>query len=138
MNSHVKDDVAWSEVIILSFIYALYVLFVTAPIGAVISGIKVYRFKRLAERQDSEISHEQILAATHHEWLVRSFITMVVLLMVALGTVVYMVGYAVFWGAVIWWFYRLFRGIAALISHKEMPAQICTRAQCYGQQVNPA
>ncbi len=136
MNSQGQDSVEWFEVVFLTFIYVLYLLFVTAPIGAIISGIKVYRFKKLAEQEGATPSHEQVLAATHHEWLVRSFIVMVILMMVALGTLAYMVGYAVFWGAVIWWFYRLFRGIGALISHKEMPAQICTRAQCYGQ-VNP-
>ncbi|ALP52882.1 hypothetical protein Tel_06770 [Candidatus Tenderia electrophaga] len=140
MNSQVQqtqDTIDWSEVVFLTFIYALYLLFVTAPIGAIISAIKVYRFKKLAEQEGAQLSHEQVLIATHHEWLARSFVVMIVLLMVALGTLVYMLGYAVFWGAVIWWFYRVFRGIGALIAHKEMPAQICTRAQCYGQ-VNPA
>ena len=132
MNTQARQTIEWSEVVFLTFVYALYLLFVTAPIGAVISGLKVYRFKRLAE-QGEPLSHEQVLIATHHEWLVRSFIAMVVLLMVALGTLVYMFGYAVFWGAVIWWFYRLVRGMGALATHKEMPAQICTRAQCYGE-----
>ena len=127
------NSVKWSEVMLLSFVYALYLLVVTAPIGFVISAIKVYRFKRMAERNAEPPSQELVLIATHYEWLVRTFIFMAVLTMAAVGLAYYIVGYAIAGLAVVWWFYRLIRGVMALMSYRTMPATICTQALCYGQ-----
>lgn len=128
-----EEPVEWSEIILLTFVYALYVFIVTAPIGFVISGLKVLKFKQLAKRGGSGISEEIVLTATHHEWLVRTFIGMVFLSMVALGTIYYIYGFAIAAAAIVWWFYRLIRGGSALIAHREVPAAICTKARCFGQ-----
>lgn len=127
------NNVKWSEVLLLSFVYALYLLVVAAPIGFVISAIKVYRFKRMAERNAEPPSQEVVLIATHYEWLVRTFIFMAVMIMAAVGLAYYIVGYAIAALAVVWWFYRLVRGVMALMSYRTMPATICTQALCYGQ-----
>ena len=137
MNTQTYNVREWSEVVLLTFVYALYILVITAPVGFVISAYKVYRFKRLAERSSTPLDEEVLLVATHHEWLVRTFIFSAVMAMVAAGTLYYGFGF-VFGGiAVVWWFYRLIRGAVALVAHRDMPATICTKAQCYGQ-VTPA
>ena len=128
-----STNVNWSEVTFLTFVYALYILAVTAPIGFVISALKVYRFKKTAEKSAVPLDQEALLIATHHEWLVRTFIFMAVLVMASVGLAYYIVGYAIAGIALIWWFYRLIRGATALISHKTMPATICTQSLCYGQ-----
>ena len=79
------------------------------------------------------LDQEALLITTHHEWLVRTFIFMAVLVMASVGLAYYIVGYAIAGIALIWWFYRLIRGATALISHKTMPATICTQSLCYGQ-----
>ncbi len=137
MDTKLHETIVWSEIVLLTFIYALYVLVVTAPIGFVISALKVYQFKRVAEKSADAISHETVLIATHHEWLVRTFIGMLFMSMVALGTMFYVFGFVIAAAAVSWWFYRLIRGGSALVAHREMPAAICTKAQCFGQ-VTPA
>ena len=123
----------WSEVVLLSFVYALYILFVTAPIGLIISTYKVYRFKQSAEQSTAPLDQEAVLVATHHEWLVRTFIVALVMAMAALGTLYYLFGFVIAGIAAAWWFYRLIRGAAALVAHRDMPATICSKAQCYGQ-----
>ena len=133
MNTQTYYDIEWSEVVFLSFVYALYLLLVTAPLGFIISALKVYRFKKLAEQGNEIPSKETVLIATHHEWLVRTFIGMLFMSMAALGTIYYMFGFIIAAIALTWWFYRLVRGAAALIAHREMPAAICTKAQCYGE-----
>jgi len=133
MNTKLHETIEWSEIVLLAFVYALYVLVVTAPIGFVISALKVYQFKRVAEQGADDMSHESVLVATHHEWLVRSFIGMLFLSMAALGTMFYVFGFVIAAGAIAWWFYRLIRGGSALIAHRAMPAAICTKAQCFGQ-----
>ncbi len=133
MNSKLYDSIEWSEVVFLSFVYALYILVVTAPLGFIISGLKVYRFKKTVEKSSEMPSQEMVLIATHHEWLVRTFIGMLFLSMAALGTIYYMIGFLIAGAALVWWFYRLIRGASALVAHREMPATICTKAQCYGE-----
>ena len=133
MNTQTYTVREWSEVVLLIFVYALYILVITAPVGFAISAYKVYRFKRLAERSTAPVDEDVLLVATHHEWLVRTFIIALVLAMAALGNLYYGVGFVVGALTVVWWFYRLIRGAVALISHRDMPATICTKAQCYGQ-----
>ena len=133
MHTQTYNARDWSEVVLLTFVYALYILFVTAPIGLIISTYKVYRFKQLAEQSAAPLDQEAVLVATHHEWLVRTFIFALVMAMVALGTLYYMFGFVIAGIAVAWWLYRLIRGAAALVAHRNMPATICSKAQCYGQ-----
>jgi len=133
MSTLTYNSVKWSEVMLLSLVYALYIVVVTAPIGFVVSAVKVYRFKRMAERSAEPPSQEVVLIATHYEWLVRTFIFMAVLTMAAVGLAYYIVGYAIAGLAVVWWFYRLVRGVIALMAYRTMPATICTQALCYGQ-----
>jgi uncharacterized membrane protein len=133
MSPPTHNTVKWSEVIFLTFVYALYIMAITAPIGAAISAFKVYRFKRLAEKSAGSLDQEVVLIATHYEWLVRTFIFMALMMMAAVGLAYYIVGYIIAGVAVGWWFYRLIRGAMALIAHRIMPATICTQALCYGQ-----
>jgi uncharacterized membrane protein len=133
MNTQTYAARDWSDVVLLTFVYALYLLVVTAPVGFAISAYKVYRFKRSAERSTAPLDEEVVLIATHHEWLVRTFIIALVLTMAALGNLYYGVGFVVAALTAAWWFYRLIRGAAALVAHRDMPATICTKAQCYGQ-----
>lgn len=133
MNAETYQNTNWSEVVFLALVYTLYIILITAPIGFVISALKVYLFKSHAEHADVEPNHEMVLIATHHEWLVRTFIGMLFMSMAALGLSYYLVGFIVAFFAVGWWLYRLIKGIVALVAHREMPAPICTKAQCYGQ-----
>jgi uncharacterized membrane protein len=129
-NNHTAK---WPELTFLVFVYALYILAVTAPLGFIISAYKVYRFKRLTEQRAETPTHEALLIATHYEWLVRTFIFMGVLTMAAVGLAYYIVGYIIAGIALVWWFYRLIRGATALVTHRTMPATICTQSLCYGQ-----
>ena len=131
MSTTTYADVKWSEVMFLSFVYALYL--VTAPLGFIVSGYKVYRFKRSTEHGSGPPDQETVLMATHYEWLVRTFIFMAVLVMASVGLAYYIVGYAIAGLAVIWWFYRIIRGVTALMAHRIMPATICTQELCYGR-----
>jgi len=133
MNTKLQETVEWPEIVLLTFVYALYILVITAPVGFLISGLKVLQFKRIAEQDSSAISKETVLIATHHEWLVRTFIGMLFLSMAALGLLYYMFGFVIGAAAIVWWFYRVIRGGSTLIAHREMPAAICTKAKCFGQ-----
>jgi len=124
--------VKWSEVILLSFVYALFLAVVTAPLGFIISAVKVYIFKRDVEKGAASPDEETLLVATHYEWLVRTFIFMVVLVMATVGLLYYIWGFVIGGVAVVWWFYRLIRGIVALMAYRSMPATICTHEFCYG------
>ena len=123
----------WRELTFLSLVYALYILAVTAPIGFIISAIKVYLFKKASEKDPTALDQETVLIATHYEWLVRTFIFMGILIMASVGLAYYILGIVIAGLSLVWWFYRIIRGAVALISHKAMPATICTQSLCYGQ-----
>ena len=133
MSTSNHDTINWSGVIFLTFTYILYILAITAPIGFVISAVKVYRFKTLAEKSAGSMDQEVVLIATHYEWLVRTFIFTAVMAMAAAGLAYYFVGFIIGGVAAVWWVYRLIRGVMALIAHNSMPAIICTKSLCYGQ-----
>ena len=133
MSTTHDSSVKWSEVSFLTLVYALYILAITAPLGFIISAFKVYRFKKTAGKNTETLDHEALLIATHYEWLVRTFIFMVVLIMASVGLAYYIVGYLIAGIALVWWFYRLIRGATAMVAHKSMPATICTQELCYGQ-----
>lgn len=132
MSTPTHYAVKWTEVIILTFVYALYILIITAPVGFAISAFKAYRFKRLIEKSAGPLDQEVVLIATHYEWLVRSFIFMAVMAMAAVGLAYYLVGFVIGGLTVVWWFYRLVRGAMALMAHRIMPVTICTHDLCYG------
>ncbi|MEJ2566444.1 MAG: hypothetical protein P8164_04295 [Gammaproteobacteria bacterium] len=123
----------WRDLTVLTLVYALYILAVTAPIGFIISAIKVYLFKKTSEKNPATLDSETVLIATHYEWLVRTFIFMGILIMASVGLAYYILGIVIAGLSLVWWFYRIIRGAAALISHNAMPATICTQSLCYGQ-----
>lgn len=130
---HVRHTSDWMEVITLSFVYALYLLIATSPLGLLISLYKLYHFKHAVEKGGEQPSPEEVLIATHHEWLIRTFFMMFIFVGISVGSLYYGIGYIILTAAVIWWYYRVIRGIGALISHHEMTAPICTKIQCYNQ-----
>lgn len=109
-----------SEVTLLWFSYILYILFFTAPIGFAISFYKAHKFKQLMKDNDN-VSEDIKLLETHHEWLSQTFIFTFFLAMAALGTIFYIAGYFIALAAIIWWIYRLGRGVVLYIEHKNMP-----------------
>lgn len=126
----------WTDILSLAIVYASFILVVTAPIGFIISAIKVYRFKNMAKGSTAPINVDTLLMATHYEWLVRTFLSTAIAAMAAIGLSYYILGFIIGGFALMWWLYRLIRGIAALISYRPMPAIICTQAVCYNQTLS--
>lgn len=95
--------------------YFLHALFITAPIAALINWIELRTTKNEAN------NHDSVELRQHHRWLLNTFLIGVVFAMVAAGTSYTGIGIGVASVLVAWWLYRLLRGIASLIRHKELP-----------------
>ena len=106
---------------ILWFVYFLYFLIVPAIIGLVINLIKTKQYRQIAVNGNRQDTQTLNMLQSHHQWLMRTFIVVVILTMVSIGTVYYGFGYFVAAGAIIWWFYRIVRGMLALTYHKNLP-----------------
>jgi len=100
---------------------SLYVLLVPALLGFALSASKLIQYRRMATDRYAAMANDVNIYWGHHLWLFRTFIITIVLSMAAMGTVYYGYGYVIAAGAVVWWMYRMVRGIASLFSFHMVP-----------------
>lgn len=101
--------------------YILYILLFPAIIGFIINVIMLYKMRRLKTDNDIPMTNLAAMFYGHHLWLLRTFIFTACLGMAGLGTIYYAFGYVVIMGAIIWWFYRIVRGVIALLEFHPVP-----------------
>ena len=101
--------------------YFLYLLFAPALIGFGINFL-VSRFQKKALKQFPVWSENKAIILSHHQWLMRTFIFVSTFIMIGFGTMYYGVGYVIAIAAVVWWFYRVIKGMVAFANHRRMPA----------------
>ena len=101
--------------------YILYILLFPAIFGFVINIIMLYKYRRLSKENDAQMADLVTMFWGHHLWLFRTFIITVCFGMAAIGTIYYAVGYVMAMGVIIWWFYRIIRGIKALLEFHPVP-----------------
>ena len=111
-----------TEATLLWLTYILYALFFTAPVGALLSGYMIWHYKNA----DSDLQHELAFYATHYQWLFRTFLMTIILSMMALGTIFYFFGYAIAAATVVWWIYRIARGMWDLAESRPADTQRST------------
>ena len=95
--------------------YFLHAIIITAPIAALINWIEL----RSTAKETN--NGEYLELRQHHQWLLNTFLIGVVCAMIAAGTSYTGIGIVVASVVIAWWLYRLLRGIASLIRHKELP-----------------
>ena len=100
---------------------SLYVLLIPAILGFVLSISKLFQYRRMPNDSYAAMADDVNIYWGHHLWLFRTFIITIVLSMAALGTVYYGYGYVIAAGAIVWWIYRMVRGIASLFSFHTVP-----------------
>lgn len=103
--------------------YLLYALLVTAPIGILLSIAKSiqYHYQLKHEAQESPEIKELRLLIDHYDWLNRTALLALLLVMAALGTIYYFFGYIFAVAAVLWWIYRVGRGAVSLLDYQSPP-----------------
>jgi len=101
--------------------YVLHILLVPAAVAAVINALKIREYAQPAARDN--VQHRDLtgVLATHHQWLLRTFLISLFFLAMGYGTIYYGVGYLLGIGAVIWWLYRMVRGVVMYAENKPMP-----------------
>lgn len=107
--------------LVLWLTYFLYLLFAPALIGFGINFIASKFQKKIPDSVPLE-KDARAMILSHHRWLMRTFIFVSVFVMAGLGTMYYGVGYFVASAALIWWFYRVIKGMVAFAGHRSMPA----------------
>ena len=99
----------------------LYLLLIPAIGGFILSLIKLYQYRRLSTDRYAGMLDDVNMFRDHYLWLLRTFIITIVFSMAALGTVYYGYGYILAIGIIIWWFYRIIRGIGSLFAFHGVP-----------------
>ncbi len=118
-----------AQKLILWISYGFYVLFLTAPIGFVISLLKSREYKPLLSKPEGEERELLEILASHHQWLSTTFLVTFVFAMISAGTFYYGFGIVLAVGTAIWWIYRIGRGIIGLVEHKSMPVWTGTASE---------
>ena len=110
-----------SSEVVLWTTYFLYLLFAPALLGF---GISYFASKsqEKAPKQFPAWNENKEIILSHHQWLMRTFIFVSTFIMIGFGTMYYGVGYVVAIAAVVWWFYRVIKGMVAFANHRRMPA----------------
>lgn len=109
------------QILIVWLSYVLYLMFVPALIGFLAS----YFASRIHDK--SSLVHTGSLheinevISSHYQWLIRTFIFVSAIVMMGIGTSYYGVGYIVALTAIVWWFYRVIKGMVAFAYRRRMP-----------------
>jgi uncharacterized membrane protein len=121
MTNHTTTSTDKSDTAVLWATYFLYLLFAPALIGFAISYL-VSKSKEKTLRQFPMWNEDKAIILSHHQWLMRTFVFVSAFVMMGVGTMYYGVGYVVAISAIVWWFYRVIKGMVAFAHHKRMPA----------------
>lgn len=94
--------------------YVAYLLIVTAPLGflAVLWKLRQYRRQAPAET----------FITSHYIWLMRTFLITLLLIPVSIGTSYYMWGFVIGAITIVWYVYRVVRGM--LLTSRREPAPV--------------
>ena len=111
-----------SQSLALWVVYCLYLLTIPAIIGVFVNWLEIKKVEQIKNYNQSAYDSALKTLDSHHRWLMRTFIFCFVFSLAAVGTSYYGVGYFVAIATVIWWFYRVLKGMIMLSSHKPMPA----------------
>ena len=111
---------AWQR-LILGVSYVLHILLVPAIVGLAINVLKIREYAKPVTTENLRHRDAARLFASHHQWLLRTFLISMFLMAAGYGTAYWGVGYVVGIGAAVWWIYRMLRGIVSFAANKPMP-----------------
>lgn len=104
--------------------YALHMFIITAPIAALINALCIREYKRHWCEPGARQSDQLLYVTSHHQWMLTTFIGVFFMGMVTIGTLGSGFGVLVAVAAVIWWLYRLVKGVAELMQQRAVPLAV--------------
>ena len=104
--------------------YFLHMLIVTAPIAALINALCIREYKRRWCEPGAQQNEALLYVTSHHQWMLTTFIAVFFMIMVTIGTIGYGFGVLVAVAAVLWWVYRMFKGVAELLRQRALPLAV--------------
>lgn len=104
--------------------YVLHMLIITAPIAALINALYIRESKRHWCEPGAQQNEALLYVTSHHQWMLTTFIAVLLMMMVTVGTIGYGFGALVAVAAVFWWLYRVIKGVAELIRHRALPLAV--------------
>ncbi len=116
------------QTVILWFTYWMHLLVIPCVIAFIINYFKSNQYKGRCVHghlSGNENGGPTELFASHHHWLMRSFCILFVLSMISLGTSYAGFGIILAVVTVVYWFYRITKGMFYLAAHKPMPGYYC-------------
>lgn len=116
------------QTVILWFTYWMHLLVVPAIVAFFINYSKSNQYRKRwinGKLPGYENGGPTELFASHHHWLIRSFCILFFLSMISIGTSYAGIGLLLAIATVVYWFYRITKGMVYLAAHKPMPGYYC-------------
>jgi len=108
--------------LIVLLTYGLHILVVPAALGALINAFKIRQYRTgTAGNVTVAAGPATFFFLSHHQWLLRTFLISLFFAAMGSGTLYYGVGYAVLICVLLWWIYRMLRGLVRYAENKPMP-----------------
>lgn len=98
---------------VLWLAYGLYLVGVLIPFGVLLNLFEIWRYRRATGVKQEGL----LIAEQHHRWLLTTALTIFIATLISIGTFYYVVGAVVAIATVVWWIYRVVRGMLALSRH---------------------
>ena len=116
------------QTVVLWLTYWMYLFIIPGFIAIFINYLKVLKYKKTCvngELHAVENGNPSLLFASHHDWLVRSFIFLIIMSMVSIGTLYSGIGILLGGITLVVWIGSLIAGMISLAAHKPMPGYYC-------------
>ena len=104
--------------------YLLHMLIITAPIAALINALCIREYKRHWCEPGYRTNDALLYVTSHHQWMLTTFIVVFLMAMVTVSTIGSGFGVLVAVAAVLWWLYRVVKGVAELSHHRAVPLAV--------------
>lgn len=104
--------------------YVLHILIITAPIAALINAMCIREYKRDWCKPGASQNSALLYVTSHHQWMLTTFIVVILMTMVTIGTVGSGFGVLVAVATTLWWVYRMVKGVAELMQNRALPLAV--------------
>ncbi len=111
--------------------YALHMFILPSLFGLIINYRKSKQYRGIEYEDDSEDTIPVGIFLTHHLWMMRSFATLLIFTVLGMAATIFDLEFNILIFTVVWWVYRIFRGMFSLCRNQPMPIVLLKQVEAF-------
>jgi uncharacterized membrane protein len=111
--------------------YCLHIFILPSLLALMINFRKSKQYQSIEYEDDSEDTIPVGVFLSHHLWMIRSFTELLVLATLGGATLIFNFGFYALVFVLVWWVYRILRGVLSLCLGKPMPVLIMNPVESF-------